>query len=132
MSQLELMGIPEAKNQEIIAVAKRINPNNIGYSKHPLFAVYHGMLNRCNNPNQENYRFYGAVGVRVCAEWIEGIPNFLRDMELSWPGPGYDLDRINPNGDYCKENCRWIVRRENISRANRSRLGMRYKRKYWT
>lgn len=126
-AQLSFLEIPEAKKPEMVEVTKKINPNNIGYSKHPLFAVYHGMRSRCHNPNQENYRFYGALGIRVCEEWLSGIPAFLKDMEESWPGPGYDIDRIDPLGHYCKGNCRWLKRSDNIARANRTRLGMRYK-----
>lgn len=55
---------------------------------------------------------------------------FLRDMEASWPGPGFDLDRIDPDGDYCKANCRWLDKRQNIARANRLRFGMKYRTKY--
>ncbi len=136
-------GVPESANGQLCffevpvgdkpvmgEVTRKINPNNLGYSKHPLFAVYHGMRNRCHNPNQENYRFYGARGISVCEEWMSGITAFLHDMESSWPGHGYEIDRIDVNGDYCKKNCRWIKKSENIARSNRSRIGMRYKIKY--
>ena len=130
MSQLAFFDIPALQLPEPNEVTRQINPNNLGFSKHRLFAIYHGMRSRCHNPNQENYRFYGARGVRVCDEWLSGIPAFLRDMDASYPGKGYEIDRIDPLGDYCKENCRWVKKAENIRRANRSRLGMRYKRSY--
>lgn len=131
MNQLSFFDeIPVAQKPETVEVARHINPNNLGYSKHRLFAIYHGMRSRCHNPNQENYQFYGALGIRVCDEWLSGIPAFLRDMDASYPGKGYELDRIDPSGPYCKANCRWIKKAENIARANRARLGMRYQRRY--
>lgn len=138
MSQLSFLEIPAAQKPEIVEMVRQINPYHLGLSKHPLKSRWWGMWNRCTNPNQENYRDYGARGIRVCEEWaayIDGEPapgfiQFLDDMGESWMGPGYDLDRIDPNGDYCKQNCRWIRKSENIARANRTRIGTRYRRGY--
>ena len=129
MTQLAFIEIPEAQNPVFVKPHKTYNPNNLGYSKHPLFGVYHGMLSRCHNPNQENYRFYGAIGIFVCDEWRDGIPNFIADMGESYPGKGYEIDRVDSSGPYCKTNCRWIKKAENIARMNSSRLVMRYRRK---
>ena len=50
----QLAFIEPPPKPEFIKPHKTFNPNNLGYSKHPLFAIYHGMLSRCHNPNQEN------------------------------------------------------------------------------
>jgi hypothetical protein len=107
---------------------KTINPRNIGYSGHPLYHVWNTMKQRCYNPNATNYKNYGGRGIVVCDEWHD-FQTFLADMEPSYLGIGYHIDRINDNGNYCKENCRWLKASENIRRANKSRLGLQYKRR---
>jgi len=81
------------------------------------FHAYIGMLERCRNPKHQDYYLYGGRGVRVCDRWTGpgGFIRFEEDMGRH-PGNGLTLDRIDPNGDYCKENCRWATHKE--QRAN--------------
>ena len=75
-------------------------------------SIYCGMMARCYNHNDKNYRFYGAKGVQICDEWKFGIK--FEEWALSH---GYKneltIDRINSSLDYSPDNCRWISLEEN-------------------
>ena len=67
---------------------------------------WRSMFDRCYRPKQVGYKFYGGRGITICDRWRKSFSCFLVDMG---PCPdGYSLDRINPNGNYEPDNCRWI------------------------
>jgi hypothetical protein len=64
------------------------------------------MRNRCERPEDDSYRYYGALGVKVCARWRR-FENFLTDMGEA--PEDLTLERIDPWGDYEKDNCKWAT-----------------------
>ena len=68
------------------------------------------MRQRCTNPNGDKWKWYGGRGIEVYEAWMESFENFLSDMGER--PVGRTLDRINSDGNYCKENCRWATPKE--------------------
>ena len=96
-----------------------VRPITHGMSRTPEYKAWFNMKDRCFNPNTKGYPNWGGRGITVCDRWLD-FENFLADMGTK-PSPKHSLDRIDNDGDYCPDNCRWSTKaeQENNKRTNR-------------
>lgn len=86
----------------------------------PEYKAWQSMKNRCYLTTHDSYKNYGGRGITVCDRWRSSFEAFFEDMGVK-PGPGYSLDRIDPNKPYEPGNCRWATSKQQMNnrRANK-------------
>lgn len=93
-----------------------------------IYHTWRSMLTRCLNPEHASYSRYGGRGIQVCDEWQKSFLAFSRDMGEP-PGPQYQIDRIDNDGNYDPGNCRWVLSIENVRKRSSTKVNAEIVRK---
>lgn len=91
-------------------------------NKYKISVAYSAIKQRCYNPKCKAYKNYGARGIKMCQEWFDNPILFYEWAMKNGYCKGLEIDRINNDGDYEPNNCRWVSHIEN----NNNRRGCKY------
>lgn len=92
-----------------------------GESKTRLYGIWCAMIKRCENKNGQGFENYGGRGISVCPEWRNDYVAFRDWSMLNGYSDNLSIDRIDVDGDYCPENCRWSDRYTQMNNTRRTR-----------
>ena len=111
----------ERNKEKITAFNSSMNRESHNETKTKLYHIWIGMKSRCYAPQSTAYKNYGGRGITVCQEWKNSFLSFKQWALSHGFSDDLSIDRINVNGDYSPENCRWVS--NSIQQFNKRKPG---------
>ena len=105
------MSCARAESNRVTKLGNK-NAATHGRSKTRLYRIWSGIISRCGNPNDTGYEHYGGRGICICPEWRQDYLAFERWAIASGYGDHLSIDRIDVDGNYEPNNCRWATEKE--------------------
>jgi hypothetical protein len=98
------------------------NDSRHDIGKTRLYRIWGDMKQRCYNPNNDNFKHYGARGIEICSEWKDSYSSFKEWAINNGYADNLSIDRIDTNGNYEPQNCRWSTEEDQANNTRTNRL----------
>ncbi len=110
------------KSGQIVSCGCKRDESRIRHGKYHtrLYTIWGNMKQRCGNPRNTSFRRYGGRGIKVCQEWANSFEAFYKWAMAHGYADNLQIDRIDNDGDYTPDNCRWIPQSENLNHTSRN------------
>jgi len=114
----------EKSHKTGVRTIKLIHQNQITHNMtgKRIYRIYKNMKTRCYNPKTKCYPHYGGKGIKICNEWLNDPCTFINWALSHGYNDSLTIDRIDSDGDYCPENCRFITQAMQTQNTSRNRF----------
>lgn len=135
-SDMMLSDMKRAKTCKHLALNGKVISTKSKWKNQRICKIYRGMVQRCYNPKDKNYKTYGGKGIKICDDWFNNSSLFEEWALKNGYADNLTIDRIDSNKNYCPENCRWITLENNSKYKSTTRIievnGIKHTGREWS